>query len=159
MEGGEKLDLDYHVVRVSLPGRAGKRELEALVSRLAATELDPAHPRWQYHLVDNYDVGSALVIRIHHCYADGIALVQVMLSMTDSAPGGPPALPAPPPQRKRASTDSLGALTAPLPTHCRCLGIGKTLVEKGTEIGWTRSRRWRSRSRVARSPRKSPSSP
>ena len=31
-------------------------------------------------------------MRIHHCYADGIALVRVMLSMTDAAPGGPPAL-------------------------------------------------------------------
>ena len=27
-----------------------------------------------------------LVARIHHCYADGMALVQVMLSMTDTAP-------------------------------------------------------------------------
>ena len=59
-EADEKLDLDYHVVRVSLPGRAGKARAEALVSRLAATELDPAHPLWQYHLVDNYDGGSAL---------------------------------------------------------------------------------------------------
>ena len=137
-EDGTKVDLDYHLVRVSLPGRAGKRELEALVSRLAATELDPAHPRWQWHLVDNYDGGSALVIRIHHCYADGIALVQVMLSMTDSGPGGPPALPAPPPQRRRerAAADSFGGvLAAPLANALQmALGIGKTLVEKGTEI-------------------------
>ena len=27
-----------------------------------------------------------LVGRIHHCYADGMALVQVMLSLTDTAP-------------------------------------------------------------------------
>ena len=28
-----------------------------------------------------------LVARIHHCIADGIALVRVMLGMTDDAPG------------------------------------------------------------------------
>ena len=84
------------------PGRGGKRELQTLVSRLASTPLDPARPLWQFHLVDNYDGGSALVARIHHCYADGIALVQVMLSMTDAAPNGPPALPPPPQARRRA---------------------------------------------------------
>jgi len=136
-EGSGKVDLDYHLPRVSLPGRAGKRELEALVSRLAATDLDPAHPRWQFHLVDNYDGGCALVMRIHHCYADGIALVQVMLSMTDSAPGGPPAMPPPPPSRKRAaaSDEPLAALTAPLANALQtALGIGRTLLDKGAEI-------------------------
>jgi WS/DGAT/MGAT family acyltransferase len=134
---GRKVDLDYHVVRVSLPGRAGKRELEELVSRLAATELDPAHPRWQFHLVDNFDGGSAVIARIHHCYADGIALVQVMLSMTDSAPGGPPAMPPPPPRKRAAasSDDPLAALTAPLANALQtALGVGKTLVDKGAEI-------------------------
>ncbi|MGE5667252.1 MAG: wax ester/triacylglycerol synthase family O-acyltransferase, partial [Betaproteobacteria bacterium] len=136
-EGSGRVDLDYHLQRVSLPGRAGKRELEALVSRLAATELDPGHPRWQFHLVDNYEGGSALIARIHHCYADGIALVQVMLSMTDSAPGGPPATPPPPPPRKRAvaSDEPLAALTAPLANALQtALGIGRTLLDKGAEI-------------------------
>ena len=76
-------------MHVALPGRAGKKELQALVSRLASTPLDPARPLWQFHLVDNYDGGSALIARIHHCYADGIALVRVMLSMTDAGAGRP----------------------------------------------------------------------
>ena len=57
---------------------------------------------WQFHLVDNYEGGSALIARIHHSYADGIALVRVMLSMTDAAPDGPPAMPFDPPKRRRA---------------------------------------------------------
>ena len=36
-----------------------------------------------------YDGGSALVARIHHSYADGIALVQVLLSLTDTAAATP----------------------------------------------------------------------
>lgn len=76
-------DLDWHVRLSALPGRGGKRELERFVSQMASTPLDASKPLWQFHLVERYGSGSALVCRIHHCYADGIALVQVLLSMTD----------------------------------------------------------------------------
>ncbi|HEY2344906.1 MAG TPA: wax ester/triacylglycerol synthase family O-acyltransferase [Xanthomonadaceae bacterium] len=78
-------DLDWHVRLTALPGKAGKRELERFVSNLASTPLDQTKPLWQFHLVESYRGGSALVSRIHHCYADGIALVQVLLSLTDTA--------------------------------------------------------------------------
>lgn len=78
-------DLDWHVRLTALPGKAGKRELERFVSNLASTPLDQSKPLWQFHLVESYRGGSALVARIHHCYADGIALVQVLLSLTDTA--------------------------------------------------------------------------
>lgn len=87
-EDDPELDLDWHVRRAALPGRAGKRELEQFVSELASTPLDMTRPLWTWHLVENYHGGSAVVARIHHCYADGIALVQVMLSMTDTTPEG-----------------------------------------------------------------------
>ena len=91
--------LEHHVNRVSLRGGAAKPELEELVSALASTPLDPDRPLWHFHLVDNYAGGSALVVRIHHCYADGIALIQVMLSLTgESAEASlaPPFSPDPP---------------------------------------------------------------
>jgi diacylglycerol O-acyltransferase / wax synthase len=78
-------DLDWHVRLSALPGRGGKRELERFVSQQASTPLDKTKPLWQFHLVEKYGGGSALVTRIHHCYADGMALVQVMLSMTDTS--------------------------------------------------------------------------
>ena len=77
-------DLDWHVRLSALPGKADKPALERFVSLLASTPLDQTKPLWQFHLVDKFDGGSALIMRIHHCYADGIALVQVLLSMTDS---------------------------------------------------------------------------
>ncbi len=75
-----------HIIRAALPGDAGKAELEEFVSRLASTPLDKTKPLWQFHLVENYAEGPAVICRIHHCYADGIALVQVMLSLTESDP-------------------------------------------------------------------------
>ncbi|GAA4865322.1 wax ester/triacylglycerol synthase family O-acyltransferase [Luteimonas vadosa] len=85
----ERFDLDAHVLPAALPGRvrsvaSEKRALERLVSRLTSSPLDPARPLWQFDLVERYQGGSALVARIHHSYADGIALVQVLLSLTDT---------------------------------------------------------------------------
>ena len=77
-------DLDSHVRRVALPAPAGKLELEALVSDLAGVKLDPRRPLWQFQFVDNYAGGAAVIMRIHHCYADGIALTRVFLSLTDA---------------------------------------------------------------------------
>ncbi|MCC7327944.1 MAG: wax ester/triacylglycerol synthase family O-acyltransferase [Burkholderiales bacterium] len=128
-------DIERHVVHTALPGRAGHDELQELVSRLATTPLDPARPMWQFHLVDNFDGGSALIARIHHSYADGIALVRVVLSMTDAGPNGPPAMPFAPAHRRAEHDDALSHLLAPfsgvLNTARR---IGATLVEKGVEL-------------------------
>jgi WS/DGAT/MGAT family acyltransferase len=79
-------DLDWHVRVAALPGKADKDELENFVGELASTPLDHSKPLWQFHIVERYRGGSVLVARIHHCYADGLALVQVMLSLTDTAP-------------------------------------------------------------------------
>jgi diacylglycerol O-acyltransferase / wax synthase len=79
-------DIDWHVKPAALPGKGDKVALERYVSELASTPLDHARPLWQFHLIENYDGGSVAISRIHHCYADGLALVQVMLSLTDAAP-------------------------------------------------------------------------
>lgn len=78
-----EFDLERHVVAATLPAPAGQAQLERLVSRLAGQPLDRRRPLWQFHVVERYGPGSAVVTRIHHCYADGMALIRVMLSMTD----------------------------------------------------------------------------
>ena len=96
----EAFDLQRHVVRERLVRRRGQSERAALQTRcgeLATTRLDPAHPLWQFHLVEHYEGGSALLVRIHHCIGDGIALTSVVLSITD---GG-----ALPPRRSAAHDD------------------------------------------------------
>lgn len=81
-------DIDHHLVRIALPGDAGTRELQQLTATLASLALDHTKPLWQFHLVENYrpvpdgPVRHALIVRIHHCIADGIALIGVLLSMT-----------------------------------------------------------------------------
>ena len=99
----ESFDSHRHVVREKLKRRRGQGERAALQDRvgaLAGEPLDPARPLWQFHLVEDYDGGSALIARIHHCIGDGIALTSVMLSITD---GG-----SDPPRRARRSRDAEG---------------------------------------------------
>jgi len=90
------LDVRQMVVREKLArGRklSAQDALQARVGELAMQPLDRKRPLWQIHLVEDYDGGSALIVRIHHCIADGIALISVTMSLVD---GG-----AAPPERKR----------------------------------------------------------
>ena len=84
----EQFNLDDHVLRIALPAPAGKRELEALAGELASSPLNPGRPLWTFHLIERYQEGSALIVRIHHCYADGIALMHVLATLADEDPGG-----------------------------------------------------------------------
>ena len=44
---------------------------------------------WDVYLLEGFGGGCALMVRMHHAIADGIALAQVLLSLTDSV-GQPP---------------------------------------------------------------------
>ena len=80
-------DLEAHVVTEVLPAPHDQGALQALAGRLASRPLDPGRPLWQLHLVERYQGGSAWITRVHHCYADGIAMIRVLLSMTEQDPG------------------------------------------------------------------------
>ena len=75
-------DLNDHLVRSRLPGRGTEADLKKFVGRLASQPLDESKPLWHMQLIDNYAGGHALVVRIHHCIADGIALIGVLLALT-----------------------------------------------------------------------------
>lgn len=85
----EAFDLAYHVQEVELPPPGGEAALQALVSALMSRPLSFERPLWQFHLVSDYQGGSALIGRIHHCIGDGLALIYVMLAMSEGGPQPP----------------------------------------------------------------------
>jgi WS/DGAT/MGAT family acyltransferase len=103
----EDFDIYSHVRRTALPGAADQLELQTLVSELASTPLDSSRPLWQFHVVENYVGGPVLIMRIHHCIADGIALVQVFLSLTDPTPVSRPSARKPDIWKKRRAEESM----------------------------------------------------
>jgi hypothetical protein len=106
----KNFDIAAHVLREKLPHRKGQsmqRALQDRVGELAMQPLDTRRPLWQMHLIEDFvgddgAKGSALIVRIHHCIADGIALISVTMSLVD---GG-----SEPPKRKpRAEKDGATA--------------------------------------------------
>jgi diacylglycerol O-acyltransferase / wax synthase len=83
-------DINNHLTHVGLPAPGGDDELREIVSELMSMPLDFSRPLWHMHVIDNYLGGSVLLARVHHCIADGVALVRVMLSLTDESPDAKP---------------------------------------------------------------------
>ena len=82
-EDDASFDVDNHVSHVALPPPSGEVALRSMVSELMSAPLDSTKPLWHVHVIDGYGPGSVVLARIHHCIADGIALVRVLLSLTD----------------------------------------------------------------------------
>lgn len=76
-------DIDAHVRHSILPAPGDKHQLQKFVAEMASEPLNIARPRWEFHLVETGEGHSALVARIHHAIADGIALIGVLNSLTD----------------------------------------------------------------------------
>jgi WS/DGAT/MGAT family acyltransferase len=80
-----ELDLDLHLHHVALPSPGDRRALQEFVSDRVATPLDRSRPLWDVYLIDGFGEGAAVLTRMHHCIADGIALARVMLTLTEDA--------------------------------------------------------------------------
>ncbi|HEY0682228.1 MAG TPA: wax ester/triacylglycerol synthase family O-acyltransferase [Steroidobacter sp.] len=125
----EQFELAFHLRRLKLPPRAGESQLQAAASRLASTPLDPTRPLWQFHLVERFGKGSAIVGRVHHCYADGVALMRVLLSLTEAAPGAS-SVPSPASKHVNEASQAPRSLLAPL---TGVLGSAETLAQRAIE--------------------------
>jgi diacylglycerol O-acyltransferase len=89
-EDDPAFDMDNHLKRIELAPPGDQAVLQDLSSELSSTQLDMSRPLWQFHLIESYGQGSALICRLHHAMGDGVALVQVLLAMTSVDPDGPP---------------------------------------------------------------------
>jgi WS/DGAT/MGAT family acyltransferase len=78
-------DPDLHFHHMALPAPHDRGALEDFIGDRIATPLDRARPLWDVYLIDDYGRGCAILTRIHHGIADGIALARVMLTLTDGA--------------------------------------------------------------------------
>lgn len=82
-------DIRAHVHRAALPAPGDRAVLQEMMSDIISTPLDRSRPLWQFHLLEGYGGGSVLASRLHHAIADGIALMRVLLSLTDFSADAP----------------------------------------------------------------------
>jgi diacylglycerol O-acyltransferase len=89
-EEDPELDIERHVHRMALPSPGDDRVLAGVISELMSEPLDMRRPLWSFHLLEGYKgTGSLLMARLHHCIGDGMALLLVLLSLTDLRMGEP----------------------------------------------------------------------
>ena len=88
-EPDPNFNINNHLSRFRLPPPGDKDMLQKLTGHLMSTPLDYEKPLWEWHYIEGYGKGSAIVTRLHHSIADGIALVSVMLSMLDQSADAP----------------------------------------------------------------------
>jgi WS/DGAT/MGAT family acyltransferase len=82
------VDLEYHVRpwRVAAPG--GRRELDEAIGEIASTPLDRSRPLWEMYLVEGLANGRVAVVgKIHHALADGVASANLLALGMDITEG------------------------------------------------------------------------
>ena len=88
-------DIRNHVREATLK-HGSDAELKTLAGKIFSTVMDRQHPLWDLTFVHGLKgKRSALIFRLHHCLADGIAGVGIMNVLMDTSPVAPPL-----PQRK-----------------------------------------------------------
>jgi diacylglycerol O-acyltransferase len=82
------VDLNYHIRPWRLPAPGGRRELDEAIGQIAGTPLDRSHPLWEMYFVEGLaDNRIAVVGKIHHALADGVASANLMARGMDLQPG------------------------------------------------------------------------
>jgi diacylglycerol O-acyltransferase len=83
-----EVDLEYHIrsYRVASPG--GRRELDDAVGKIASTPLDRTKPLWEMYFIEGLANGRIAVLgKIHHALADGVASANLMARGMDLQSG------------------------------------------------------------------------
>ena len=82
------VDLAYHVRQLHLPAPGGRRELDDAIAKLIEGPLDRTRPLWEIYVVDGLaDGGLAVVTKIHHALADGVASANLLAAALDKPEG------------------------------------------------------------------------
>lgn len=109
-------DITRHLKHTALPRPGDGRQLERLMGRVMSQPLDRRHPLWENWLVEGLADGRwAVISKIHHCLADGIAGTGLMSQVFDHSATGDavvaePWEPRPGPSRLRLLTALAGEL-------------------------------------------------
>lgn len=135
-------DIRQHIFHRRLPPPGGRDELEALAGEVLSELMDRRKPLWDIHVVDGLEGGrGAVITRVHHALADGIAGASLMKTMLDPSVSATPA-----PRRHRTNgakahepsiAESLASalhssLESMIAAEAVLLDLSRTLLEERT---------------------------
>src|SRR2546423_7017802 len=107
IEDGD-FDLDFHVRDSAVPPPGDDRQLARTVERIFARPLDRSRPLWELYLIHGLSGGRvALLTKVHHSAADGLAGSEILSTLVDPSREGRE---VPPPDRDEAGERVPGEL-------------------------------------------------
>jgi WS/DGAT/MGAT family acyltransferase len=82
-----EVDLSYHIRPWRLPAPGGRRELDEAIGQIASTPLDRERPLWEMYFIEGLANDRVAVVgKIHHALADGVASANLMARGMDLLP-------------------------------------------------------------------------
>lgn len=83
-----EVDLDHHLRRARVPSPGGRRELDQTIATIAGGLLDRDRPLWEMHFLEGMaDNRFAVVFKLHHALADGVAAANLIAHALDVQDG------------------------------------------------------------------------
>jgi WS/DGAT/MGAT family acyltransferase len=81
-------DLSHHLRRIGLPHPGSDEELFRLVADVMSWRLDRSRPLWEIWVIEGLADGQwAMLMKVHHCVADGIATAHILAGLADGGFG------------------------------------------------------------------------
>jgi diacylglycerol O-acyltransferase / wax synthase len=82
-------DVSRHLHRLALPHPGDDTELFQMIANVMERRLDRERPLWECFIIEGLsDNRWAVLTKIHHCIADGIATAQMLAKFSDDDGGG-----------------------------------------------------------------------
>lgn len=79
-----RFDLAHHVRRIALPRPGGDAELHRAIAEVMSSRLDRSRPLWGIWVIEGLSEDRwALLMKVHHCIADGIAAAHMLAGLSD----------------------------------------------------------------------------
>lgn len=83
----DRFDLDFHLRRAAIPSPGGRFQLERAIGRVLSRPLDPGKPLWELYVFEGLaERRTAVLLKMHHALADGIAGMTIASALFDLAP-------------------------------------------------------------------------
>ena len=82
------LDLSHHIHRAALPYPGDDAALYSFAADVMSRRLDRDRPLWECWIVEGLaDQRWAMLMKIHHCIADGITTMHLISGLSDTGEG------------------------------------------------------------------------
>jgi WS/DGAT/MGAT family acyltransferase len=84
----DDFDLAHHVRRIAVPAPGEDQQLYGLVAEVMSWRLDRTRPLWEIWVIDGLSGNRwAMLMKVHHCIADGIAAAHMLAGLSDNGIG------------------------------------------------------------------------